>query len=424
MKNLRLNDILHALLGCGTAEQLVRTAGQHLKNPVILGDLSLHILAMTPDDSVSDPRWISLKEERMIPINLVNISLYRDALTTAQPVLSTDSTGLPIVRCAAAREGKLIGYLLSPCYHGAPTQEELDLLQVLADLASLQMQRDMHYAAYPEDMREYFISDLLNGVLTDEQKIRDRCAYFGWRLRMPYRILTICGADAREMERGAGYLEQSRRCELLRERFPDATVFLYGEQIKFIAGVYDESTRERLILHQIGEFLTEHGLVAGVSQPGRNFRSLAARHRQAMKALQMGELLIGEGPLFFYDRYSVYHALELCSAGIDLRELCHAAVLKLEQYDRRNGTALMGTLHAYLASGRNVSEAAAALYIHRNTLAKRLERIGDIIAVDLEDRETAFHLLFSFRVIEYYGATQMRGAFEEWVKKMPTLRHP
>ena len=413
MENIRLNGILHALLGCGTAEELILTAGQHLKNPVILGDLSLHILAMTQDDAITDPRWIRLGEAQMIPINLVNISLYHAALTTGQPVLSTDSTGLPIVRCAAAREGKLIGYLLSPCYHGAPTQEELDLLQVLADLSSLRMQRDMHYDAYPEDMREYFISDLLNGTITDEQKIRDRCAYFGWRLQMPYRILTIRSADAWETERGAGYLEQSRRCELLRETFPDATVFLYGEQIKFITGVYDESTRERLILHQIEDFLSEYGMVAGVSQPGHDMHSLSARHRQAMKALQMGTLLQGTGPLYFYDRYSVYHALELCSEGIDLRELCHTAILKLEQYDRKNGTALMGTLHAYLVSGRNASEAAASLYIHRNTLAKRLERIGDIIPVDLENRETAFHLLFSFRVIEYYGATQMRGAFED-----------
>lgn len=423
MLHISLNEVVHAMLGCGTLEELFLTAGQYTANPIILGDLSLHILAITPDHTISDPRWRSLCAEMTIPQNLVNISQYGPSLHNAAPSVSTDGTGLSIVRCPVAHDGKLVGHLLSPCYRALPSREELDLLQVLADLCSVRMKKDMHYAEYPENMLEYFISNLLNGTITDEQKIRDRCRYFGWHLMTPYRILTVRGTDPHETEKGRGYLEQSRRCSLLQERFPDATIFLYGEQIKFIVGVQDESTHERLILHQIEEFFREHGLVAGVSQLGRNLRSLATRHHQAMKAIQIGELLKGGGPLYYYDNYSVYHALELCSENIDLRQLCHTAVLKLEQYDRKNGTALMGTLHAYLASGKNVSEAAASLYIHRNTLAKRLEKINDIITVDLDDREAVFHLLFSFRVIEYYGATQMRNSFENWVKKMPTLRH-
>ena len=423
MSKPKLQEVLHTLLDCKSPEQMIEAAGKAVKNPLVLGDLSLHVLGITPDDSITDPRWHRLCAERMMPMNLVNIGLYRSALRSEAPVISTDGTGLPIVRCAVAQEKKLIGYLLSPCYHGAPTQEELDIVRMLADLCSLRMQKDLHYAEYPDDMIEYFISDLLNGTITDEQQIRDRCSYFGWRLKMPYRVLTVRGADPAEMVRGEGYLRQTERCKALRAEFPEATVFLYGEQIKFILGVEDESARERLILAQIAEVLEAYGLVAGVSQPGRNLRSLAARHRQAMKAIQMGTLLEGSGPMYFYDRYAVYHALEMCSGSIDLRELCHAAVLKLERYDRKNGTAYMGTLHAYLAAGQNISEAAEALYIHRNTLAKRLEKMNDIIHVDLEDRETVFHLLFSLRVIEYYGATRMRSTYEDWLQKMPTLRH-
>lgn len=423
MHDFSLNHIIHTLLGSSTLDELIQTTGQYVQNPIALGDLSLHVLAFTSEENISDPRWKFICEERMLPRNLVDIAQYNISLRQSVPTITTDGTGLTLVRYAVAHEGKLIGHLLSPCYQGIPTQEELDILQVLADLCAVRMKKDMHYAEYPDNMLDYFISNLLNGTITDEQKIRDRCSQFGWRLMTPYRILTVRGTNPRETEQSWGYLEQSRRCALLQEAFPNATVFLYGEQIKFIIGVQDESIHERLILHQIEEFFRTHGLVAGVSQLGRNFRSLAARHRQAMKAIQMGELLKGRGPLYYYDNYSVYHALELCTEDIDLRELCHAAVLKLEQYDRKNNTALMGTLHAYLTSDKNVSEAAAALYIHRNTLAKRLEKINDIITVDLEDRETVFHLLFSFRVIEYYGATQMRNSFETWVQKMPTLRH-
>ena len=101
-----------------------------------------------------------------------------------------------------------------------------------------------------------------------------------------------------------------------------------------------------------------------------------------------------------------------------------SAVLKLESYDRKNGTELLGTLHAYLSCHKNLSEAAAFLYVHRNTLTKRLERINDLIHVDLDDAETVFHLMFSYRLIEYYGATVLRNSYENWMERAPTLRHP
>jgi DNA-binding PucR family transcriptional regulator len=181
--------------------------------------------------------------------------------------------------------------------------------------------------------------------------------------------------------------------------------------------------QDALVLGEVAGFLNQRNLVAGVSQNAYHLRNLSARHQQAMKALEMGLLLDGTGPLFYYDTYSIYHCLEVCAQSMDLVQLCHSAVRKLESYDRKNGTELLGTLHAYLSCRRNLSEAAASLYIHRNTMSKRLEKINDLIHVDLEDAETVFHLMFSYRILEYYGVTVMRDSYESWMEKSPTLRH-
>ena len=69
----------------------------------------------------------------------------------------------------------------------------------------------------------------------------------------------------------------------------------------------------------------------------------------------------------------------------------------------------MGTLHAYLSCNQNISEAATAVYL---------------ISVDLGDAETVFHLMFSFRILEYYGVTVMRDSYDSWMEKAPSLRHP
>lgn len=424
MQTNHLSRDIHELMRCRTLQELLDTARRHLKSPLILADLTFHVLAITPDSSITDPRWVQINSERCLPLNIVNIGLYQSALRADAPVLSTDSTGLPIVRCAVAQEEKLIGYLLCPGYGGPPTQEHLDLMRVLSDLCALRMQKDLHYAEYPENMLEFFVSDLLNGAIEDEQKILDRCRFFQWNLKMPYRVLTIRPVGKADAAEGGDYLELERQREALQRKFPEATAFLYGSQIKLVIHVYDQTTQDALVLGEVAAFLKERRLAAGVSQTAYHLRNISGRHQQAMKALEMGMLLEGAGPLFYYDSYSIYHCLELCAPQVSLLQLCHSAVLKLESYDRKNGTELLGTLHAYLSCHSNLSEAAASLYIHRNTLSKRLDKINDLIHVDFSDAETVFHLMFSYRILEYYGATVMRDSYENWMERSPTLRHP
>ncbi len=420
----KTSSLIHSLMNCRSLDSLLETARAGLRSPVLLADLTFSVLAATQAPEVRDPRWLQIQTGGILPANIVNLSQYQTSLRKGAPVVSTDSTGLPLVRCAVAQEGKMLGYLLSPCYGGAPSTEELDLLGLLADLCSLKMQKELGYAQYPEDMLAFFISDLISGVITDEQKILDRCRFFQWNLKTPYRLLTIRPPERREKDQGWDYLALEQKRQALQKRFPEATTFLYGNEIKLIIHVHDQTTQDSIVLGEVAAFLTGQNLAAGVSQIAYHLRNLSTRHQQASKALKMGLLLEGAGPLFCYDSYSIYHCLELCADQVDLLQLCHSAAKKLESYDRKNGTELMGTLHAYLACHRNRNDAAQRLYIHRNTLSKRLEKINDLIHVDFSDAETAFHLMFSFRVLEYYGATVMRNSYDSWMEKSPNLRHP
>jgi len=79
-------------------------------------------------------------------------------------------------------------------------------------------------------------------------------------------------------------------------------------------------------------------------------------------------------------RYQVLDSLgdeQLC-------ELREAIVGRIRAADREAGSALLATLESYLRLGGSVSEAAAELYVHRNTLRKRLRRIEDLLGIDLE----------------------------------------
>ena len=86
--------------------------------------------------------------------------------------------------------------------------------------------------------------------------------------------------------------------------------------------------------------------------------------------------------------------------------LLHPAVAAIKEYDRQHKTDYYETLFSYLKNERRHQQTAKELFIHRNTLFLRLEKIQDLWPMDLEDTEERFYLLFSFYQDRYAGAYQ------------------
>ena len=58
-------------------------------------------------------------------------------------------------------------------------------------------------------------------------------------------------------------------------------------------------------------------------------------------------------------------------------------------------------------NGFNQNLTAAALFLHRNTLAYRRQKIVGLTGVDLEDAQTQFLLRFSFLIENYIEKTRI-----------------
>ena len=69
-----------------------------------------------------------------------------------------------------------------------------------------------------------------------------------------------------------------------------------------------------------------------------------------------------------------------------------ALILPLQEHDRARGSDLVRTLKTYFAAGTNASEAADRLFLHRNSMLYRLERIQTLTGLDLKDDRVALAL--------------------------------
>lgn len=144
--------------------------------------------------------------------------------------------------------------------------------------------------------------------------------------------------------------------------------------LHFVAGVA-EAAATRLRTGRID---------AGVSSALSGLEMVPRAAGQARLALRQAELTDGgaAGIVAFDDlgrRYQVLDSLR----DEQLQEFADAIVGRLLEADLLGHSDLLRTLEAYLACDGSAAQAAAELYVHRNTLRKRLERIEEILAVDL-----------------------------------------
>jgi len=117
--------------------------------------------------------------------------------------------------------------------------------------------------------------------------------------------------------------------------------------------------------------------------------------REAGQALEMACRLGENKPLYYLD-LSVYRLLLLIESQPDLLAFKDDFIGSLLSYD--GAESLIPTLEAYFANNRNLSQTSEALFIHRNTLSYRMDRISEITGLDLSNPDTALALQLALKI--------------------------
>ena len=130
------------------------------------------------------------------------------------------------------------------------------------------------------------------------------------------------------------------------------------------------------------------------------FYSLDDRGGYRRQAEQLLKLSLGERRQGLIRAEQKYLEIIVSGAvervGHKVLELSETALLA--DYDRKNNTEYLSTLEAYLDYGNHLSPAAASMFIDRSTMKYRLQKISDLLDVDIEDADTAKRLALGIAV--------------------------
>ncbi len=139
-------------------------------------------------------------------------------------------------------------------------------------------------------------------------------------------------------------------------------------------------------------------MLSGVSYGFQSLAALKAFYQQAHNAVQKA-LLTNQDIVYFDDIF--YDELVACANSTPyLYSMIHPDILLLYESDQSNGTEYIRTLHAYLICSGNSREAAAMIYVHRNTLLYRMDKIKEMLSIDLSDNLSKNVLLISISLLD------------------------
>jgi sugar diacid utilization regulator len=198
-----------------------------------------------------------------------------------------------------------------------------------------------------------------------------------------------------------------RICAQVRRRiqdtFPGSLLYEHENLLTCIIHLSKDPSGTRLknwLRDQARQVRSEHNvsLSIGIGNPCASASDYRRGFAEASEAQQMGQHLNREGGVTHFNDLGVYRYLYKIARMDDLRDMYQDQVGRIASYDRRKGTDLLDTLETYLECAGNLTRTSNRLFVHRNTLIQRLERLQSLCEIDLQERGNWLTLQVAIKV--------------------------
>lgn len=250
--------------------------------------------------------------------------------------------------------------------------------------------------------QQQLLEDLIEPKTDEPEYFRDRCA----RLHIPFEgsmRLALIEIGYNRAVKTAQLLNQLRtQCPL-----GNYGVFHYGSYIVLILKDWNGAdTKVRAVFDDnfrclISQLKADNASM-GVSLMFSDASKMKYAFRQAEKALELGSSARPGKNAYFYSDFFLEDMLTSYSRFIPLGSLYIQSldsIIKDDNYCCSNCRLLL----CYLCCERNLTATAKLVNMHRNSITYRIEKIQNMLGLDLDDPEVRLRLMISFKALEILG---------------------
>ncbi len=139
----------------------------------------------------------------------------------------------------------------------------------------------------------------------------------------------------------------------------------------------------------------------GIGTPASHLRELADRYKEAQTAIEVGKVFDVEKNIINYENLGIGRIIY--QLPVTLCEMFLSEVFKKNPIDSLDQETLI-TISKFFENNLNVSETSRKLFVHRNTLVYRLEKIKKLTGLDLREFDDAIVFKVALMVKKYLNS--------------------
>ncbi|OIK15494.1 transcriptional regulator [Bacillus sp. MUM 116] len=423
-KTLDMHNILFRIaLEGGGIERISSMISETVNNPILILDQDWKLLHYTEH------------VENRVPLaycfNLVkNRTAFRKEFTDSIPI-NISEINKPIKRIYSLEDleikCRILPVAVANSIYGYIVVWETvsDLLEfdyIVLEQASTIMALERIRAKEIEDVklkiRQEFFDDLLTGKITSSDTIHTLCEFHGLNSNYRYYCIVI-NIDSPELEQYKDMVTRkyklentTRKCvnivyEQASETQGEITCFHRNNRMIILIGQNEKRTPitineakafANLVYKSLEDQINNTTFLVGIGRQYKTIESLHKSFSEANESIRLMQKFGDKGGISHFEDHTVYHFLDSNIKDMELEDFFIKRLGKIFEHDKLHGTGYLITLENYFMNNLNISETAKTMFLHRNTLIYRIEKIKEILNTDLKNSEELLQIQLALKI--------------------------
>jgi purine catabolism regulator len=402
---------------------------QIVYKPVVIQDEEMAVQALALPDEAPCGDWSAEEVTTLLsdraPLHRWLIDQPLDGRAPPCTELALGQNGTTRYVAAIVIDGRLGGYLsiLGPAAGsggvraGDGAAAGLDALDRLAAergalVCAVELAKQRAVEAAEKKVRGDFLDLLLTASTSEERALARRAAEFGYELERYHAVLLMRVTDvSATSEPGApgSLVAREFRARLVHTGI-QVLLCPHEGALAALCSAGDVALLEALEAHvqytrgRVSDLEPTLQVAAGIGRPGAGLEGLRRSFSQARESLALVQSLFGGDRVLSFGELTLYHLLSRLQNCDELVDFYQQTLAALVDYDQDHDMQLVDTLEAFFELHGNVSQTAERLYLHRNSLLYRIERINEITGLDLDDADSRFSLQLALKLRPFLAA--------------------
>lgn len=392
--------LMNIFLSDGSLQDIMNIGHKILGNPLFLHDISFKVLGYTQGVSVEDPFWQQITSvdyftDTEITVIIEQGNLDRLYKSNSPIFVKTKASPRTWIVDKIVIDGNVFGHLSTIEYERQFQQSDIKLMALISQVISSVLRRNSVFYSSNGKRYEYFIVDLLEEKEQSREVIKQRLKYMDLNFQENLYVLTIS-----PIQKSNEYIPHPYMLDIFNNLVYGGRSLIYHDNFVIVFSCKSETLAEDYFKN-LSIFLAKQQLVGGLSQCFHDIVDIREYYLQSIKSIELGIRMNGKKPVYAYSDYSLYHLIDIASEHKDLKNFFNPSLIALINYDRKNNTSYSESLYAYLANGNSIAAAAHALNIHRNTMDYRINKIAEIMNLNLNNPDITLSLYLSYKILKF-----------------------